>query len=202
MGDARLWLGIALVVVSMVVGARVVTAGDDTVTLLRAGRDLSVGSVPGGLEPVVVSRSAFTDRYLPADRYASDSSVAGLVLGRPVSAGELLPASALVRSGTTMLRQVTVAVDPLHAPGDLQAGDVVDVWTTAQQPADGAAARPERVLAGVSVAGTLAEAMGVGGEIGVVIDVPESEVGTLVAATRSGVIDLVSVPVGSQQALS
>ncbi len=197
--DARLWLGIGLVVISMVVGAKVVTAGDDTVTVWRAGRDLSVGSVPGGLEPVVVARSAVTDQYLSADE---NSATAGLVLSRPVPAGEMLPRSALVPVGSGALRQVTVAVDPLHAPGDLQAGDLVDVWATKREAADAGPARPERVLSAVSVGGRLADGIGVGGEIGIVIEVPESDVGALVAAARSGVLDLVAVPVGSQQAWS
>lgn len=197
--DARLWLGIALVLISMVVGAKVVTAGDDTVTVWRAGRDLSVGAAPSGLEPVVVARSVITDQYVSADE---DSATAGLVLSRPVPAGEMLPRSALVPADSKALRQVTVAVDPLHAPADLQPGDLVDVWSTPREAAEAGRASPERVLGGVSVGGRLADGLGVGGEVGIVIEVPESDVGALVAAARSGVIDLVSVPLGSQQASS
>jgi FixJ family two-component response regulator len=37
--------------------------------------------------------------------------------------------------------------------------------------------------------------VGVGGEIAVVVEVPESEVSTAVSAIRSGVVDLAAVPI-------
>jgi hypothetical protein len=194
-GDARLWLGIGLLAASMVIGARVLTSGDDTVTVWRVTRDLSVGSAATGLEPVAVGRTIAGDRYAdPAD------STEG-VLRWPVAAGELLPLAALVPRPAQPTRQVTVPVDPLHAPADLQPGDLVDMWSTPRD--DDAGGLPvetvtEPVLPGVSVTSVSTDALGVGGEVGVVLAVPQDRVGTVIAAIRSGVIDLVLVPIVSQ----
>lgn len=96
-------------------------------------------------------------------------------------------------------RRVTVAVDPLHAPADLQPGDLVDVWSTPRDPV-GVSSLPAPVLSGVAVASVSPDGMGLGGEIGVALDVPVGDVPATVAALRSGVLDLIAVPVSSQQA--
>ena len=61
LGDLRLWLGLVLVAGSMLVGARLMGADDDTVVVLRATRDLAVGAGLDGLAPVRVSRAAAGD---------------------------------------------------------------------------------------------------------------------------------------------
>jgi hypothetical protein len=114
------------------------------------------------------------------------------VLRWPVLAGELVPRSAVATSPPEPTRAVTVPVDPLHAPPALQPGDRVDVWSS---PADGSGP-PLLVLAAVPVASASPE-QGLGGEIGVVLDVPMDDVAGIVAAARSGVVDLVAVPAAS-----
>jgi len=99
---------------------------------------------------------------------------------------------------------VTVPVDPMHAPAALQPGDVVDVWST---PRDGVGdtasvvSAPRLVLADVTVATATGDDVGFGGEVGVVLDVPRDRVLDLVAAVRTGVTDLVAVPISSQSVL-
>ena len=192
-GDVRLWLGVVLIVASMLVGAKVLTSGDDTVAVWRATRDLSVGAAPTGLAPVAVNRAVAADRYL-----AADQPVDG-VLRTPVRAGELVARSAVAAPTSRPSRRVTLPVDPLHAPVDLQPGDLVDVWTT-PAPAAQAVGEPRLVLAGATVVAVAADAVGASGESGVVIDVPEADVASVIAAARSGLIDLVSVPPDSQVA--
>jgi hypothetical protein len=194
-GDARLWLGIGLLAGSTVIGARVLTADDDTVTVWRASRDLSVGSEATGLEPVTVGRDVAGKRYAgPADTLAG-------VLRWPVSAGELVPLSALAPDVDQPLRRVTVPVDPLHAPTDMRPGDLVDLWSSPRDSATsdasvGAPVGP--VLPHVRVSAVSFDELGLGGEIGVVLAVPQDQVGAAVAAIRSGVVDLVAVPIASQ----
>ena len=110
-------------VASVVIGVGVMSADRDTVTVLRATRDLSVGATPSGLDRVVMSRAAAGDAYLTQEPV-------GAVLQWPVRAGELVPRAALGTPPRVASRQVTVAVDPLHAPVGLQAGDHVDVWAS------------------------------------------------------------------------
>lgn len=199
LGDLRLWLGIALVVVAMIVGASVMTAGSDTVLVMRAGHDLSVGSVPVDLVPVAVNRTAAGDAYLPGDLGSGDPT-AGAVLVRPVRAGELVPRSALGPPVSEPMRQVTVPVDPVHAPPGLRAGDLVDVWASAPATSAEPSRVPRTVVRDVTVVAVSAESLGVGGELAVVLAVAEDAVADLVAASRASVVDLVAVPVDSQLA--
>jgi hypothetical protein len=192
-GDARLWVGIGLVVASVVVGVGVMSADRDTVTVLRATRDLSVGATPTNLDRVAVSRAAVGDAYLTGEP-AGDA-----VLRWPVRAGELVPRGALAEPPTQQHRQVTVAVDPLHAPVDLQEGDHVDVWASSASPSR-AQEPPKRVVADARVASVSGEAVGIGGELAVVLDLAPDDVLSVVEAVRTGVVDLVAVPVDSQPA--
>ncbi len=184
--DLRLWLGLALIVGSMVVGSRVLSASQESVTAWRAARDLAPGSVPQ-LEPVTMPLGPVTGAY------ATGPDVPEGRMRLAVPAGALVPAAAIAPSEPAGLRLVTVAVDPLHAPAGLAAGDVVDVWHTPAQDTT-AIAGPRLVRGGVLVAEALTEAVGMGGEIPVVLEVPEAAVADVVTSLRTGVIDLVRVP--------
>ena len=188
-GDLRLLVGVGLVIASVVIGVAVMTPGGDTVLVLRATRDLSVGATPSGLVAVPVSRAA------AGDAYVSKAPTSGEVLRWPVHAGELVPRAALAVQSARQQRQVTVAVDPLHAPVGLVAGDRVDVWASRTERDAGA---PSLVVRDAAVASVSQDAVGVGGEIAVVLDLGEGDVPAVVAAVRSGVVDLVAIPVDSQ----
>jgi hypothetical protein len=191
-GDLRLWSGVVLVVLSVVAGIAVMGADRDAVTVLRASRDLSIGATPSGLDRVAVSRSAAGDAYL------ADEPAAGLVMQWPVRAGELVPKGALAMPAAVAYREVTVAVDPLHAPVGLQAGDHVDVWASPASTSRDTSP-PHRVVADARVASVSSDAVGFGGEIAVVLDLPEADVEPVVEAVRGAVVDLVAVPVDSQR---
>jgi hypothetical protein len=192
LSDARVWGGLALLAVSALVGAVLLGRGEDTVVVLQATRDLSVGSAPQDLEPVAIPSSLATGYLTAADEVTG-------VLRWPVTAGELVPRSALAPANPRPERGVTVAVDPAHAPAGLMAGDRVDVWSTASDP--GALAgevRPVLVLASARVLTVATEAGGFAGSWGVELAVPEESVADVVAAGRGGVLDLVTVPGSSQ----
>lgn len=193
--DPRLWSGLALITVSVVAGALLLHSGDETVPVWRATRDLSVGARPGSdptaLELVQVSRA------IAGDRYAGRELGSLTRLRWPVSAGELIPVTAL-SEGTTQTRLVTVPVDPLHAPAGLAPGERVDAWSMADGMPD-SAAEATLVLPGALVV-DIATEVGITGDWGVVLEVPEGMAGDLVAATRAGAIDLVAVPLSGQAA--
>lgn len=192
LADLRLWLGLALVIVSMLVGARLLAVDDDTVLVLRASRDLAVGAPLEGLTFVRVSRAAAGGLYL-------DGPAPEGVLRWPVAAGELVPRSAVAIAPAAQSRLVTIPVEPLHAPPGLQAGDLVDVWSSPRESDPG---QPVLVLPGITVSSVSIDDMGMGGEIGVVLDIPVERVPAVVLAARSGVIDLVAVPLASQSSVS
>lgn len=192
--DARLWGAVGLIGVATVLGALLLGRGGDTVLVLRADRDLAAGSPPAAVSAVPVPRS-IADGYVPAD------GVAAGVLQWPVAAGDLLPRAALGPTTPARVRGVTIPVDPLHAPADLTAGDLVDVWATpvsrgglatAGDGPEGTA--PQLVLSRVPVTAVSTEGVGFGGGWGVELAVPEADVARAVAAGRASVIDLVTVP--------
>lgn len=202
--DGRLVIGVLLVLVSVVVGARVLGAADRTALVWVAARDLAPGTAVAA-EDVRTTRVRLLEagsRYLAAP----DRGFVGYVLDRPVARGELLPVAALQRPGAVDLRQVSVPVLPGRFPADLARGQRVDVWATpAAAPgsatASGTATGEARlVLPAVAVAappqsgGALAAGTA---ERSVLLAVPAGDVATLVAAMASSRLDLVRVPDGA-----
>lgn len=184
--DTRVIVGVGLIVVCMLAGARLLAGGADTVTAWQATRDLAPGAVVSPDDVVAVAIPAAL-----AGAYADGSGLPTAALDRPLLAGEILPA---VSDGEIRdARWVTVPVEPLHAPVDLAPGERVDVWAT--PGADlGATPVPELVLEGVLVSEVAVDGVGLGGEYGVVLEIEPREAAALLAALRSGGIDLVRVP--------
>lgn len=128
--DPRLWIGVLLVVGSVVLGARLLASADDTVAVWAVSSERGTGT-PLTEEDLVVQRVRFSDtdafeRYFPADEALPD----GLVLTRAVGAGELLARSAVGSEDRDPVLQVPLAVDPQRVPPDVATGSVVDVWIT------------------------------------------------------------------------
>jgi hypothetical protein len=127
--DTRLVLGVLLVLVSVVVGARVLSAADRSTLVWAASKDLSAGSQlsAGDLEPVRVRLfDGLEARYVPADQ-----SPTGLLLERGLEGGELLPRQGLLSPQEEVdLRLVTVPVEGSRFPLGLAADQQVDVWLT------------------------------------------------------------------------
>ena len=184
--DLRLWVGLALIVISMLAGARLLSSSQETVTVWQASRDLAPGSMPVA-EPVTVVLGDAASAYAVADAPLEGR------MRVPVAAGALIPANATAPAQRTGTRQVTIAVDPLHAPVDLAAGDIVDVWAT---PSTGGQATgvPVLVLPKALVLQSSPDALGVAGQLAVVIEVSEPQVSDVVTAVRGGQVDLVEVP--------
>ncbi|MFY9232352.1 MAG: hypothetical protein WAO50_10640 [Candidatus Nanopelagicales bacterium] len=190
LSDARVWGGATLLVLSALAGALLLGRSGDEVAVLQATRDLSIGSVPVDLQPVLVPR-AIADSYV-----AADSIVDGQVRW-PISAGELLPRGVLANAAPTPTRGVTLALDPGRTPAGLLAGDLVDVWVTSDSPeALGGRSASVRVLEKATV--TAVEASSFGGGLSVELAVPLEQVNDVIEAMRTGAIDMVTVPLADQ----
>jgi Flp pilus assembly protein CpaB len=195
-GDARLLLGVVLVLTSIVVGSRVVAGADHTEQVWVAATDLAAGTrlSASDLLPRAVRLGSVSDHYL---HVVGDP--AGSTLVRAVSAGELLPASA-VRARDAAVedrRQVTVPVAAFHYPGDLARGRLVDVYVTpGSDAAISSNAAPELLVSGalvVSVEDSGSRFGGTSASIGVVLSVAPDDVSRLVAGLHVGPVDLVRV---------
>lgn len=138
--DVRFWAGVLLVVTSVLVGARVLSAADRTVEVWQANADLPSGSTLER-DDVSIVRVHFDDgaaeaRYLAADAPFPDSAV----LTRDVAPDEMIPADAVATS-TTRVLEYPLVVPASGFPSNLEPGDRVEVWAGA----------PEREQAGASM---------------------------------------------------
>ena len=215
--DGRLVLGVLLVLVSVVVGARVLSAADRSTLVYAVNKDLAAGSVldAGDLTPVRVRLFDNAAQYVGVDGAAPT----GYVVRRGLGAGELLPREALsVPEEEVDFREVTVPVEVGHLPPGLSGRAQVDVWVTpevreqaAPSQADPDAEQEEGppptagelelrgaqlVLQGVTVLDVDADGGSFSGatSIPVVLQVRPTEVATLVSAMSLGRIDIVRVP--------
>lgn len=186
--DGRVVGGVAILVVCTLAGARLLASGSDTIAVWQATRDLAAGATitAADVAPVAVPVDAAA-AYLDAQQMPVG------VLDRPVLAGELLPIPASDVT-TADARWVTLAVEPLHAPPDLAPGERVDVWATSDRDLTAVPA-PGLILPAALVTSVSVDSMGVGGEYGVTVQVEPGDAERILAALRTGVLDLVRTPV-------
>jgi hypothetical protein len=138
--DPRLVVGIAIVALSVLLGARLLGSADDSVgvwatrTELSAGQQLAAGDLVR--RQVRFADGSDADRYLSADAAVP----AGSALVRDVGAGELLPRGALGVVAGEPLVEVPLSVGTDAVPVTVRVGSVVDVWVTTD-PTEAQAAR-------------------------------------------------------------
>ncbi len=170
-----------LVAASVVVGARVLAAADDTVQVWAAATDLGAGQRVQA-DDLVAQRVRFADDEALAGYFTVDDELpADLELTRSVAAGELLPRGAVGTPAATGLVEVPIAVEPELVPPSVAPGDVVDVYVVAPLTvgADGEVEPPPSgpALTGATVvaAPELASSFGTSGKRQLVLAVPEAD---------------------------
>jgi hypothetical protein len=187
--DPRLWIGVALVSASVLVGARVVGAAGDTTEVWAARSDLSVGQPVTRADLVAAEvhlDGARSGTYLgPTDPLPDDQ-----VLARAIGAGELVPAAAFGAADHDLL-EVPVWAPADAVPAGLVEGSVVDIWVTSGDRGDAANA----VLDDVVVVGLPSNDDGLGpaGNRQVLVGVPDAQragVGQVLAAAHDGRVAL------------
>lgn len=131
--DPRLVVGLALVAVSALLGARLLGAADESVGVwvakrdLDSGRPLTTGDVRSRQVRFAGQRDA--DRYLSSDQPPPSAAV----LSRAVGAGEIVPRQALTPASRTAVTEVPLSVNTEAVPSTVGTGSVVDVWVTPEQ---------------------------------------------------------------------
>jgi len=183
--DPRLWVGIVLVAASVVVGARVLAAADDTVQVWAAATELGAGQRVEA-DDLVARRVRFADADALAGYFTVDDELpADLELTRSVAEGELLPRGAVGTPEQTGLVEVPIAVEPELVPPSVEPGDVVDVYVVAPISADTQGGQggqadepppegPALTEATVVDAPDLASSFGTSGKRQLVLAVPEA----------------------------
>lgn len=147
--DPRLAVGVLLVAMAVLVGARVLAGSDDTTPVWATRSPVSAGEALRTSDLTVV-RVRF-DAGTVARRYvsAADDLAPGTVVTRDLGAGELVPGESLSTIQKAM-SELPLSVPGVNLPARLQRGDTVDVWVTQSEPTDLERA-PGPVLRGVPV---------------------------------------------------
>ena len=194
--DPRLVVGVAIVALSALLGARLLGSADDTVAVWVVRHDVDAGAPLTADDlarrEVRFGSQADADRYLSAE----DPIPSGARLGRPVGAKELVPRGALESASDTSLTEVPVSVNSDAVPSTVDSGSVVDVWVT-PDPASGSAraARAVLVFDDVSVvsAPRPGTSLGPSATRQIIVGVPEGQTASLptaLAALAGGVVVL------------
>ncbi|MCU1692411.1 MAG: hypothetical protein JWM64_1502 [Frankiales bacterium] len=206
--DTRLVLGVLLVLVSVVVGARVLSSADRSYRVYVATHDIAAGVTLEDddfrAEEVRLD-VAQVNRLVPV---SADGPPVGRTSVRPLTAGDLVLRSSLEERRNFDLRQFTLNIEPGHAPPDLQDGEQVDVYVTPEEDGGAAPTAPSaapnlsttgirKVLSGIAVesaGGGGDSALGGGSEaVPVVLLLVPRDVLPMVTAVAQGRIDLVRV---------
>lgn len=175
--DPRLWIGVLLVAVSVVGGARLLAAADDTVAVWAVASDMGAGATvtESDLEPL---RLRFADdpdlgRYFVAE----EGFPTEVMLQRSVDAGELLARSAVVPTGESDLIHLPLEVAPHQVPPAVTTGSVVDIYLSESVRSRASKSRPGPALEAVSVvaAPPVAESFAVTGARQLVVAVPQAD---------------------------
>ncbi len=181
--DLRLVLGVLLVLGSVLLGARIVSAADATVPVWAATGDLAPGTelTADDLVTVDVRLDATADAYLSAG-----TAPEGRTLARAVRTGELLPRSALEAPGD--LVQLALPVQAGYVPPALERGQLVDVYAVAD-PAAGAVGVAD---GSVTVVVRKAPVQAISGRSGGVLSTPTTAIQVVVAVSADDAPDVLA----------
>ncbi|MDO9497078.1 MAG: hypothetical protein Q7J48_15340, partial [Nocardioides sp.] len=114
--DPRMWVGVAIVAASVVAGARLLAAADDTVAVWGVTADMGAGALVTE-DDLVAQRVRFADND-DRDRYftVADGLPADLELLRGVGEGELLPRAAVGSAADTDTLEVPISIESGRVP--------------------------------------------------------------------------------------
>lgn len=179
--DPRLWIGVAIVAVSIIAGARILGGADDSVTVWAAARDVAPGDTVRADDLVSTSvrfgDSADLDHYLLTSAPLPDD----LRLTRGLGAGELVPAAALGSGEEAETVIVSLAFPHELIPTNIGAGSMIELLVIPDDSASqdkGTTSEPTTVLSDVVVidAPSAADSLGsVSRGRQLVLGIPEAE---------------------------
>jgi hypothetical protein len=143
---------VLIVAASVVVGARLLAAADDTVRVWAVATDLGAGDRVTA-DDLAARRVRFADGA-DLERYyrAADDLPVDLELTRGVGEGELLPRAAVAPAGESDTLHLRIAVSDEQVPASVDTGSTVHVHVRSGSGGREKAARAgEPVLTGVTV---------------------------------------------------
>ncbi|WBQ03928.1 SAF domain-containing protein [Kribbella sp. CA-293567] len=133
--DGRLLLGVLLVAITALAGAKLLSTADDTTAVWAAKRDIPLG-VTITSEDLTTMNVRFTSDEAAGQYVAADADLKGLVSIRAISKGEFVPRQAATTKTDSERTELPLSIAAGRLPSDTAVGDHVDVWVVPKdQPA-------------------------------------------------------------------
>jgi Flp pilus assembly protein CpaB len=145
-------LGVLLVAMTTLLGARLLSSADQTVSVWQANRALPAGTRITA-DDLETTRVRFTSDEVSALYVPADSKLEGMVVTRQLAPGEFVPRDATADQLDADRTEVPLSVQAGRLPADLGVGDQVDVWVVPKRDSGGKEQDPpaERVWEKVRV---------------------------------------------------
>lgn len=179
--EPRVVAGIALMLVATLLGGLLLQGASQRVSVWLLSHDVAAGTVLTTADVRLGTAAPGAEaQYLDAR-----DDVAGRVLARDASAGEMLPRAALA-DGTPRLHLVAVPVDRGRLVPGVRRGVRVDIWWTAD--VDGGGAGPTRRIVRDALVAGISESSA--GGSAVVVALAPAVVHDVISAARTGAIDI------------
>jgi hypothetical protein len=187
---ARTYFAVGLLALSLFAAFAITGQANKSVKVWAATKDLVAGDVikVGSASSVKVFLPMNSTSYLDVN-----SKIMDLVVTRRILKGELLPASALsaIYEGESM-RSVPLKIERNDLPNDLGSGQSVDIYSLPQEGVNSIkSTKTELISIGVVVESIDLKSMEMGGEIGIVLKIPERDVIYLLSAINQSRIVVV-----------
>ena len=186
-GNPRALFAIGLLCLSLIAALAITGQANRSVMVWSATRDLNVGEV------LTQSDIAKTKVMLPENslKYlALSAKIVNSVVIRRVGIGELIPTASLsgaAGSGHTLdMRSVPFRITKNDLPNDLSTGQIVYLYALPIKDLNSSKAIPTLLIAhGVSVESIDTKARDIGGDVGIVLRIPDKSVLNILDATAS-----------------
>ena len=123
--DPRLWLGISLILVAMVLGQIVISKASARVTAVTLTTDIAKGSLIRDKDVTVAQVSVPTAQNL----ISLPSDAIGKIAATDLFAGDLISMHSVTNNFATDARVVSIPIRAGHLPEVLPGGKV-DIWMT------------------------------------------------------------------------
>lgn len=187
---ARTYFAIGLLVLSLLAAVAITGKANKSVIVWAANSEIMPGDETNDLniKAIKVFLPGSIDKYLSAS-----NPIQKRLATRRIAIGELIPASALALAfAGERTRSVPLKIARNDLPGDLSAGQIVDIYYLPLTNLNSTKARKTELISeGIAVESIDQKSKDMGGEIGLVLKIPEFDVMNLLSSLNDSRIVVV-----------
>jgi hypothetical protein len=187
---AKTYFAIGLLALSLFAAFAITGQANKSVKVWTASKDLAAGDV------IKIGSTSLVKVFLPVNssQYLNEKSkIMDLVVTRRILKGELIPNSALSAAyDGESNRSVPLKIERNDLPNDLVSGQSVDIYSLPQEGVNSSkSTKTELISTDVVVESIDLKSKEMGGEIGIVLKIPEQDVIYLLSAINQSRIVVV-----------